>query len=364
MKYILLYSEKEGWSENMEHQTLINRTVETLKSVPDVQVLSIDKGDRFAAGADAHLGISVQGRRVDLLLAVRQAGYPRDAREAMWRLASLKSQDVYPLFVAPSISPGARELLRADGLGYADAGGSLCLRLPWAYLFVERPPVAVEERKAKTLFRGSRAQVLHMMLNQPERTWHVQDLAACAEVALSTVHQVFRALEDEGYVERKGKGPEVVRRLSEPGKLLDAWAKAHTLKEYQACGYYAWSQSLPRLRAMVGAVLEEVGTSYALTLASGAELSAPFATRVETLSFVLPKAIALDPIAERAKLKPVEEGANVTLLLASGKALLLCRRKIEEVWVASDVQLYLDLFASPARGKEQAMHLRRERLSF
>ncbi|MCW3096338.1 MAG: hypothetical protein JWL77_1956 [Chthonomonadaceae bacterium] len=165
-------------------------------------------------------------------------------------------------------------------------------------------------------------------------------------------------------MEREGKGPEVVRLLREPGKLLDAWSQAYSLKEYQVHGYYAWSQSFPRLRTGVGAVLDEMEIPYALTLSSGAELSAPFATRVETLSLILPKEAPIENIAERAKLKPVEEGANVLLFLASGKSPLLCRRKVEDVWVASDIQLYLDLFASPARGKEQAMHLRREHLSF
>jgi hypothetical protein len=348
----------------MDIQSLITRVAQTLEGVPGVQIVSREEGGHFAREADAHLVVSVQGRQADLLVAVKKAGYPRDAREAIWRLDAVQRKDVFPLFVAPSISQGAREWLREQGVGYADAGGSLCLRLPWAYLFVERPRVEAEERKAKTVFRGRRAQVLHVMLTQPGRTWHVQDLAGCAEVASSTVHQVFRALEEEDFVERTGRGPEVVRLLREPGKLLDAWSQEYSLKEYKVHNYYAWSQSLPRLRTSVSAVLEEMEIPYALTLSSGAELSAPFATRVETLAFLLPQGVSLDPIAERANLKPVEEGANVLLLLAAGKAPLMYRRKVEDVWVASDIQLYLDLCALPARGKEQAMHLRRERLSF
>lgn len=348
----------------MNVQSLITRVAQTLESVPGVQIVSREEGGQAAREANAHLVVSVQGRQADLLVAIKKAGYPRDAREAIWRLNPVQRKDVFPLFVAPSISQGAREWLREQGIGYADASGSLCLRLPWAYLFVERPQIEAEERKAKTVFRGSRAQVLHVMLTQSEQTWHIQDLALCAEVAPSTVHQVFRALEEADFVERTGRGPEVVRLLREPGKLLDAWAQEYSLKEYQVQGYYAWSQSLPRLRTSVGAVLEEMEIPYALTLSSGAELSAPFATRVETLALLLPQEAPIANIAERAKLKPVEEGANVLLFLTSGKAPLMNRRKVEDVWVASDIQLYLDLCASPARGKEQAMHLRRERLAY
>jgi hypothetical protein len=39
-------------------------------------------------------------------------------------------------------------------------------------------------------------------------------------------------------------------------------------------------------------------------------------------------------------------------------------RQLDGRRVVSDVQLYLDLFASPRRGREQAQHLRLQNLSF
>jgi hypothetical protein len=43
---------------------------------------------------------------------------------------------------------------------------------------------------------------------------------------------------------------------------------------------------------------------------------------------------------------------------------LMFQRRIDGVQVVSDIQLYLDLFAWPQRGKEQAQHLRAQRLQF
>ncbi len=43
---------------------------------------------------------------------------------------------------------------------------------------------------------------------------------------------------------------------------------------------------------------------------------------------------------------------------------LLFRQRVHDAWVASDVQLYRDLWAWPRRGREQAAHLRAERLTF
>lgn len=347
---------------------MLDRVIRTLEAVPGVHVTNsyITNAQSAEVGyaCDARIELDVKGQLTDLHLAIRKAGYPRDVREAIWKLAPLKQQGIHPIFVAPTVSPGARELLRAEGLSYADSGGSLCLQLPWVYLYVDHPAPPSESRKARTLFRGNRAQVLHLLLAEPQRAWHVKDMAQSAQVGLSTAHEVFRTLEDEGYVERQGRGPEVTRRVVEPGRLLDAWAEAHTLREYKAYGYYAWTQSLPRLRSRICLTMEEIGITYALTLASGAELTAPFMTQVETLSILVPNETPLDSLTERLDLKPVDAGANINILVTAGRAPLLCRRQIESVWVASDIQLYLDLNALPARGKEQAQHLRRERLSF
>ena len=79
-----------------------------------------------------------------------------------------------PLCVYLSMSPfhlaRGTSAVRAQGCGYA--GGSLCLRLPWAYLFMKRPQIEAEGHKAKTLLRGITAQVLHVMLTQTERARH------------------------------------------------------------------------------------------------------------------------------------------------------------------------------------------------
>ena len=52
------------------------------------------------------------------------------------------------------------------------------------------------------------------------------------------------------------------------------------------------------------------------------------------------------------------------LLSARDEALFLYRQKVDDLWIASDIQLYLDLWVSLGRGREQAEHLRREKIGF
>ena len=82
-------------------------------------------------------------------------------------LAALRS---LPVLIAESISPGAKELLRAERVGYYDSGGSLYLPARGAYLYVDRPPPKSLSRSMRTLFTGRRAQVLHGLLVRHDKS--------------------------------------------------------------------------------------------------------------------------------------------------------------------------------------------------
>jgi len=291
-------------------------------------------------------------------------------QQAIWQLADLRrvQQDAVdvPLVAAPAISEAGRELLRRHKLGYWDTGGSVYIDLPWAFYWIDRPAPAGQQRVLRSVYRGSAAQVLHALLLDPRRRWHVSELASRAQVSLSTVHQVCTFLEEQLWMDKEGKGPRSVRVLHQPGALLDAWASAHSLAEYEARRFHRWARQFDELLRSLTDALADLGVEHALTLGSGAQLVAPYGTGAEHGWVLLPASAAsrLDEIARAAELQRVDEGETVSFLLTRDRSPLLFRRQVQDYWVASDVQLYLDLWAWPQRGKEQARHLRAERLGY
>ncbi len=213
---------------------LIDEIQEVLSGLAGVDQL-ISQGDALPMAAahgrpDLIMRAEVRGRSAIFLIEAKAHGYPRDMRAAADRLAHftalarLETGEVplVPLVVAPAISPGGRAVLRERGVGYWDRGGSLYLDLPWVHYDIERPPLQVTQRRHRSPYRGRAAQVVHALLVEPEHTWHVGELATCAEVSPYTAHQVLTALERELWVDKEGRGPSAVRRLREPGALLDA----------------------------------------------------------------------------------------------------------------------------------------------
>ena len=60
----------------------------------------------------------------------------------------------------------------------------------------------------------------------------------------------------------------------------------------------------------------------------------------------------------------VNEGANLAVIEAKSPGELLFREKVDGLWLASPIQIYLDLLRGEGRSKEMAEHFRKERIGF
>lgn len=60
----------------------------------------------------------------------------------------------------------------------------------------------------------------------------------------------------------------------------------------------------------------------------------------------------------------VNEGANLGVIEAKSSGELLFREQIDGLWLASPIQIYLDLLRGEGRSKEMAEHFRKERIGF
>ena len=60
----------------------------------------------------------------------------------------------------------------------------------------------------------------------------------------------------------------------------------------------------------------------------------------------------------------VDQGANLAVIEAKSPGEMLFRELVDGVWLASPVQVYLDLLRGEGRSRELAEHLRNERIGF
>jgi Transcriptional regulator, AbiEi antitoxin, Type IV TA system len=294
-------------------------------------------------------------RPVTFAVEAKRIGQPRFAREAVYGLLRYRSRnpDVYGIFVAPFVADEAAKILEAEDMGYVDLSGNC--RLCFDRVYVSRTGSEnrfARRRDLRSLFSPKSERVLRVLFTDPARSWKVQDLAKEAKVSLGQVSNVTRNLENREWVLRGETGI----RLSKPDRLLSEWKDNYDLARSQRRDYFTLDR-LDRFEARLAEQMSRTRRDYALTGFSAAARFAP-AVRYQRVHAYITD--APERVAQQLEIKPVESGANVTLIEPYDEGVYLGAADKGGVTVVSPVQGYLDLSQLRGRGEEAAEALLRE----
>lgn len=357
-------------------QQLIEQFLDTLRALPDVHA---ELDQREPAGLtsdsrhDAQIDLRVAGKSFILLIEVKKAVYPRDVRQVLWQLREIShnrskeqsGDEALSLLVAESISPGAKELLRDERVGYYDNGGSLYLPAPGAFLYIDKPPPKILSKSVRSLFSRRRAQVLHTLLMRHQDWFGGKELAEQALVSPATASQVLTELERFDWLVSRGQGPSKERHLKEPAALLDAWVKQlASIRPPELRRYYVPSMKADTLLERIEQVFATHEVGYAISHEAAAQRYAPFLSSVSQVRCRVLVGTAADAAIGELGARVVNEGANLAIIEAKSPGELLFRERVGGIWLASPIQVYLDLLRGEGRAKEMAEHLRKERIGF
>lgn len=359
----------------LTERQLIARFVDALRELPEVEAhvghweLASPHGDR---GHDAQVDLHVAGKSFVLLIEAKKTVFPRDVRQVIWqfREASIgrpkgRGEEPLSLLVAESISPGAKELLRSERVGYYDSGGSLYLPAPGAYLYIDKPPPKTLAKSVRALFSGRRAQVLHALLVRHQDWFGVTDLAQQAMVSPATASQVLTELDRFDWLVARGQGPSKERHLREPTALLDAWAKQlAVIRPTTSRRYYVPAMKADMLAMRIGETFDAHNVQYAISHEAAAQLHAPFLSNVSQVRVRVLIGAGADAAISDLGARVVSEGSNLAIIEAKSPGELLFRERVGDLWLASPIQIYLDLLRGEGRSKEMAEHFRKERIGF
>ena len=356
-------------------QQLFDGFLESLRALPGVQATSREIERPIPGrGFDARIDVQVGGMAATtLLIEVKKTLYPRDVRQELWRIRESEhgwphlAEERPPVFVlvAQSISPGARVLLRNERVGYYDSGGSLFLPAGNIYVYMDKPPPKSLSKSIRSVFSGRRAQVLHAVLMQNQEWFGVKEIAGQARVSPATASQTLMELEKFDWVVPRGQGPRKQRHLQEPGALLDAWVdQLAVMRPSSLRRYFVPSAREKGLVEKLAGACAANRAEYAITHEAAGQRYAPFLSTVSQVRCRLPDGPASHRALGALEARLVDQGANLAVIEGASPGDLLFREFVNGVWLASAVQVYLDLMRSAGRAREMAKHLRRERIGF
>ena len=346
-----------------ERETVDRLVSELPRLLEGLEIVKTEVLPRARGGVQSDLLIDVRlGRQSKkLVVDVKTLGEPRFAAQAIAHLSqSVQSvSSGYPVFAAGYVGETARQLCRAAGVGYLDLLGNVYLRFGGVLIDrLAQGSFEAERRGLKQLFAPKATRVIRTLLLDPKRPARITDLARGCSMSPAGAYWVVRLLEDMGFVERD---PSKRAVLVKPKELLDAWASSWSMDKNTTTSYFSFERTPEALMKKVAAVSKQKGLSYAFTLMAGASFVAPFVRFQDVWLYFDGEE---DDWTEALDLKPVDGGGNIVLVRPYDEGVFAGLQVVEGVKVVSDVQLYVDLYNYPARGREQADFLRERRMGF
>ncbi len=301
--------------------------------------------------ADVIVKVRTGNLKKSLLIEVKSSGEPRIVQSSIYELKKWVGNDkgIYPVFTAPYVGEKSREILISENIGYIDLIGDVYLKFD--SVLVDRISNAereTERRLNRGIFAKKATRIIRSLINDPNKKWNITELANLCEMSPAGVYFVINQLEDKGYVSRE-KDKSI--RVLDSRRLLKDWASNWTVEKSRSTGFFSFAKNPEEVISKVAKTGNDLGLKYAFTGMAGASMVSPFVRYNEVWVYISGN---IDDLVKKLDLRPTTTGANIRIFEPYDDGLFMDFRKIGDVNVVSDIQLYVDLFNYPARGKEQA----------
>lgn len=354
-----LFNEKPYMSEN----TLINQLPDSLPEGLALEGLGVPTIG--GPGPDLQGTLKTPNGAFPVAIEVKNTGGTATFREAARQVKEYASQvGAVPFVAGPFFGEAARQVAKEEGVGIMDLAGNFYLKQGDVYIekIVDKNPFA-QTAPLKNLFAPVSSRITRVLLTQPTKAWLLGELAQEANVSLGQTHKTIDRMIEEELVKWNQENKLV---LKNPAKLLEAWKSVYPSYERQKFTFFSYQ---PNYNAILQSIVDQADNrQFALSFFSGADLVAPFIRGITKIQLYVQQFSDIEQWKTDLGLQEVESGGNVELFVPYDEGVFYQPQKVSfevgEVPVVNTIQLYMDLFNNPARGVEQAEHLRELKLKF
>jgi hypothetical protein len=328
---------------------------------PDARVSLRSEQGAGSARTDWRAQIETDVAALNLLIEYIRAPTGARLRDAIAQIQHIRGGGNEPLWVLASdfLSPAMQYKLRDARVPFIDLAGNAWI--VWRGVHIDRrgfPNPRAETRLPRGPFSDKASLVIRALFDS-ETGRGIRDLAGELGLEPSYVSKVVRELDRRGYVVRQVAG--IV--LRHPAELLSDWLHAYRGREpVMRRTFFVPVTSGEALLDAARHAEFAPGPDYALTMQSGASLITRYA-EFDTLEIYVRHKPLADRIAKQLESRPAARGANLLIMVPYYRVSAFHgERRVQGLSVVSDLQLYLDLYDFPKRGREQAERIYERRL--
>jgi hypothetical protein len=327
---------------------------ECLQLIPSVEIVSLEQ-EAQDRGADLLMYVRTRSANQLIFVEMKSPGTPKNVRNAVNSLSSVLRRNPagYGMVVAPYVSPKSAEICASAGMGYLDLSGNC--RIAFQEVFINRENFLNKypyKAGLSTLYSPKAERILRVLLTYPYRPWKTLALADVAQVSPGMITHVRKKLDEEEWIESTSEG----FQLAEPAKLLQDWAENYSFRRSSALDCYS-TKNLAEVEKEIAEACDTLSISYALTSFSASNRLAPMVRNPRVTAYIDQN---VNRLAEQLSLKPVESGANISLVSPYDAGVFWNAQEVNGIKIATPIQVYLDLVNNRGRGEEAATFLYKE----
>ena len=342
--------EKVKFTEKEIEEDNIKEIIEKVfKESPNMDILGFKFGFYSDEYVDLVVTIEFGGYYKDLMILVGSSGEPRILNQKIDELKRLQNRlGGYPVYMAPYISKNSRKIIIDNRIGFIDFSGNAFLAFD--NLLINKTGFGnkfKEKRLLKKIFSKKSTRIVRKLLSNYRKEWIITELANEAQVSTGFVSMIIRNLAEEGFIDREWGSIKLIK----PGELLDKWSEEYKFDKQISAGYYCPYKEKEQLFRKLREIHEN---KYALTMGAAASVIASHVRSTDIYIYTIDNSFFIDKL----DLTPVEFGGNLYLTTPSDIGIFFDKQNIDGLSIVSNIQLYIDLFNYPARGREQAEFLR------
>ena len=299
----------------------------------------------------------IDDRNIDLIIVLKERPHLGELRLAAEQIKRYEKPDRIAMVAAHFLGPNRRALLKELKVGYIDMSGNIYLRAPGILIEREgkRNPLSYQ-LEGLNPYSDKASIIMRLLMDEPGRSWKIREIARAGGITPGWASMVADILVKRGLVEYNLQdGMSLVRGED----ILKEWADFYDWHKNKFHYYFCYSYDTQELLDKISKLSDDSGKA-ALGFQAGANLVAPYATYNQVHLLIDGSSFnsLQREIEGKLKLEKRKEGANLILVQPYYRcSALFHARKIDKWWVASDIQLYLDLNRYPLRGREQSDNL-------
>ena len=318
--------------------------------------------NEIAQEADAIIYFKFRENNLQFLSAVIPQNYNYSSFAKFINILNYNSNNWNkpPLVVSEFLSSRKRDLLKQKNVNFLDLSGNFYINCENIYLEREGfPNQYKEERKGRSPFSDKASLVIRLLFFVKDKHLGIREIAKQLNLDPGFVSRIIRVLKSKNYISEYDRKFKLVNKED----LLAEWVGNYDYKSNKIKSYFIPVKSNNEIYAQLKEFQEENAFEYALSLQAGGNLVYDYSLYNE-IHIYIKNEEDLKKIQERLNLIESEKGANFFVMFPYYKnSAFFDKRLINRLWVASDLQLYLDLYNYPIRGREQAEKIFEKKLS-